>query len=156
MRAAHDTESPPGARETNGNRPLTQVVKDLRDEAATLFRQEVALARAETMEKARLLTRNAVLLGVGAVFGFAALLFLMVAMSCGLYVGLVAAGLTHMTAGWLAPLLIGVFFGIVGYALIHKGLAMLKSEPLAPEKTIRSLQENKEWIRSKITSPPAG
>ena len=38
----------------------------------------------------------------------------------------------------------------VGYSMIKKALETLKRESLTPEKTTQSLQENKEWLKSRM------
>ena len=54
-------------------------------------------------------------------------------------------------AVWLAPLVVGGILAAVGYSLIQKALATLKQESITPQKTTQSLQENKEWLKEKIS-----
>ena len=86
----------------------------------------------------------------GGLIAFAGLLFLLVAATAGLYVGLVAAGLSHMTSGWLAPLIVGLVVAIIGYALVQKAISTLRNEPVMPERTAESLREDKDWIERKV------
>jgi drug/metabolite transporter (DMT)-like permease len=53
-------------------------------------------------------------------------------------------------AAWLSPLLIGLVLGAIGYSLVNKALATLKQESVTPRRTTQSLQENKEWLKSKM------
>ncbi len=145
-----DTETEHERHEHNG-RSATELVKDLRDEVTHLIRQEVALARVELSEKTSRLIRNAAYLATGGAIAFAGLIILLMAASAGLYVGLWAAGLTHATAGWLAPLIVGVVVGIIGYAFVQKALNTFKNEPLLPERTVESLEHNKEWMKEKVS-----
>ncbi len=54
-------------------------------------------------------------------------------------------------AAWLAPLIVGIVLAAVGYSLVKKALATLKHEGIAPQRTTQSLQENKEWLKQKIS-----
>lgn len=149
------TESISSSRfKTNGNRETRSVVdlvKELRDETTQLMRQEVALARIEISDKLSRAARNVAYLMVGAFILYAGLLIVLVAASAGAYVGLVAAGLTHYTAGWLGPLIIGVVVAIIGYAFVQKALSTLKQESLVPGQTIQSVKETKEWVQEKVS-----
>ena len=70
----------------------------------------------------------------------------LIAATVGLYAGLVAVGLSHMTAGWLAPLIIGAILATIGYGLVQKAINTLKDEQLVPERTAESLRDDKEWL----------
>jgi xanthine/uracil permease len=129
---------------------MTDLIRDLRDESMTLLRQEVALAKTEISEKVSRVGSNSAQLGVGGAIAYAGLLFLLVAATAGLYAGLVALDLSHMTAGWLAPLIIGAVVGLIGYAMVQKALNVLKNEPLVPERTAESLRDDKEWLERKV------
>jgi hypothetical protein len=139
---------------TNGNRDgrsVVDLVKELRDEMTQLMRQEVALARVEISDKVSRASRNVAYLMVGGLILYAGLLIALVAAAAGLYVGLVAAGLTHYTAGWLAPLVIGLVVAAIGYVFVQKGLSTLKRESLVPGQTIQTVKETKEWVQEKVS-----
>jgi hypothetical protein len=55
-----------------------------------------------------------------------------------------------MTAGWLAPLIVGGIVALLGYSFVQKGLTALKHETLVPERTKESLQQDKEWLKEKV------
>ncbi|HET9212609.1 MAG TPA: phage holin family protein, partial [Thermoanaerobaculia bacterium] len=54
-------------------------------------------------------------------------------------------------AAWLAPLIVGIVLAAIGYSLVKKALATLKHEGIAPQRTTQSLQENKAWLKQKIS-----
>jgi xanthine/uracil permease len=81
---------------------------------------------------------------------FAGALLLAMALAAGLYVGLVAADVSHETAGWLAPLLVGAILAAIGYSLIQKALTALRQESVVPERTVETLKDDKEWAQEKI------
>lgn len=143
IRADHNDQAHDG-------RSLTNLIKELRDETTTLMRQEVALAKTEMSEKMSRISRNATYLAIGGGIAYAGLLLLIMAAAAGLYVGLVAADVSHMTAGWLAPVIVGAIVAIIGYVFLQKGLSTLKHESLIPERTKESLQQDKEWVKEKV------
>lgn len=145
------TPTPRSSRPPAEGRSFGELFGRLRDETTTLFRQEVRLAKAETMEKAEIYGRNGAILGVGGALGFAAALFILASLSIALEPLLVTVGLTPITAEWLSPLIVGVVVAIVAYVLVRKGVAALKSESPVPGQTIDSLQENKEWLKQKLS-----
>jgi hypothetical protein len=59
--------------------------------------------------------------------------------------------LTHYTAGWLAPLVIGAVVAVIGYVFVQKGLSTLKRESLVPGQTIQTVKETKEWVQEKVS-----
>lgn len=135
----------------NGERSIGDLIRDLRDESLTLLRQEVALAKTEMSEKAAKLIRNLIYLAVGGLIAYAGLIFLILAVTFGAQVGLVKLGLSLDVATWLAPLLVGIIVGIVGYTLVQKAVSTLSNESIVPEKTTESLKEDKQWIEKKVT-----
>lgn len=131
----------------DNGRSVIDLIKELRDEAALLFRQEVALAKTEMSEKAAVLGRNAAFAGVGGFIAYAGAWFLLMGLAFLLAAGLQALGLTAMTSIWISMLVVGVVVGVTGYVLISKAVKAFKRETVVPEKTVESLESLKE-IRS--------
>ena len=132
------------------DRSLGQLLKELTSETTTLLKQEVDLAKTEMSEKASRVGTN---LGSLAVGGGVALLGALALLAAAIY-GLTSILDQFMSLGvavWLAPLIIGLILAAVGYSLVKKALETLKRESLAPQKTTESLQENKEWLKQKIS-----
>ena len=136
--------------ERQGQKPISALVRELLDDAGELVREEVRLAKAETHEKVSEVGRNLVPIGVGAVFGLAALILLVTALDRGL-TALLAQALPLEVAVWLAPLILAVVVAIVARSFINKGKTALQRLSLVPEKTRQTLQEDKEWIRSRLS-----
>lgn len=131
------------------DRSIVQLLKELRDETTTLLRQEVDLAKTEMSEKASRVGRNVGSLAVGGAVLFLGALALLAAVVYGL-TSLLDQFMSLGVAIWLAPLLVGLVLAGVGYSLTKKALATLRQESLAPQKTTQTLQENKEWLKSRI------
>ncbi|HEX2225228.1 MAG TPA: phage holin family protein [Thermoanaerobaculia bacterium] len=136
-------------RERDDQRSLGQILKELSTETSTLLRQEVDLAKTEMSEKASRLGSNLGSVAVGGAVAFLGALALLSAVVAGL-ISLLDQFIDLEVAVWLAPLLVGIALAAVGYGLIKKALETLKQESLAPRRTTESLQENKEWLKSKI------
>lgn len=130
---------------------VSHLFKQLRDESMTLIRQEVQLARTETMEKARMAARNSTLLGVGAGVAAAGGLLILLGVSFIVTALFAFAGVSWPTALWLGPLIVGVITAVVGLVLSRKGMNALKKKSVKPERTIRSLQEDRQWLKQKLS-----
>jgi hypothetical protein len=140
---------PPEAARTTNDDSLPALIRELRDETTTLLRQEVQLAKAEMSEKASRLTRNAMYLVLGGMIAYAGLVVLLIAARDLLFVALSNNGVAAETALWVAPLIVGVLIGIIGWAMVAKGKRALAHEGIAPEKTIESLREDKNWLQQR-------
>ena len=138
----------PGERKED--RSIGQLLKELTQESSTLLKQEVSLAKTEMSEKA---TRIGANLGEVAVGGAVALLgaIALLLFAVNALASLLSKFMSPGIAVWLAPLIVGAILAGVGYSLITKALATLKQESITPQKTTQSLQENKEWLKEKIS-----
>jgi hypothetical protein len=131
---------------------IVSLLRDLRDETATLFRQEVALAKAEMTEKSTRLARNAVCIAIGAGLVLAGVVLLLIGCEDLLFVGLLNAGFDIEVATWLSPLVVALVTGGVGWALIAKGRKGFSTEGLVPRKTVESLRKDQSWLREKVAN----
>jgi hypothetical protein len=138
----------PGERKEE--RSIGQLLKELTQESSTLLKQEVSLAKTEMSEKASRIGAN---LGEVAVGGAVALLGAIALLLAAVYglTSILNNFMNQEVAVWLAPLIVGGILAAVGYSLIKKALATLKQESITPQKTTQSLQENKEWLKEKIS-----
>jgi len=131
-------------------RSIGQLLKELTSETSTLLKQEVDLAKTEMSEKASRVGANLGSVAVGGAVAFLGAIALLLAVIYGLG-AILNNFLSPETASWLAPLIVGGILAAVGYSLIKKALETLKRESITPQKTTQSLQENKEWLKQKIS-----
>ena len=131
------------------DRSIGQLLKELRDETTTLLRQEVDLAKTEMGEKASRVGSNIGSLAMGGAVAFLGALALLAAVVYGL-TSLLDQFMSVGVAIWLAPLIVGLVLAAVGYSLVKKALATLRQESLTPRRTTQTLQENKEWLKSRM------
>jgi len=120
-----------------------KLVRDLGQEVRELVRQEITLAKTEVSEKIQYFGRNSVLVGIGAVIGYAGLIVLLLGL------GFLAAWVIHLAGiqGLFASFLglFGVGLVVIGISggLLLKGIKALRTESLAPDRTLVTLKELK-------------
>jgi hypothetical protein len=131
-------------------RSIGQLLKELTSETTNLLKQEVNLAKTEMSEKASRVGANLGSVAVGGAVAFLGAIALLLAVIYGLG-AILNNFLSPETASWLAPLIVGGILAAVGYSLIKKALETLKRESITPQRTTQSLQENKEWLKQKIS-----
>jgi hypothetical protein len=123
-------------------RSLGDLFGDLSRQLSTLIRKEIDLARTEVTTRARSITEDVALIGVGTALAYA-----------GLLVFLVAVVLLLVEAGWepwLAALVVAVVVIVIGGTLVWRGREGLKRTSLAPERTIEALKDDAEWAKEQI------
>jgi xanthine/uracil permease len=129
---------------------IPSLLRDLRDETTTLFRQEVALAKTEMKENVSRMTSHAVHIAVGGFVAYAGVIVLLIGIGHLLGALLIRAGLDPQVAQWLAPSIVGLLVAIIGWAMLTKAKNAMANEDLKPRQTIDSLRENKQWAQSKL------
>jgi hypothetical protein len=114
------------------------------DGVLTLARQELRLARAEMREKGRQLVPG---LGMMAAAGGLALL------AAGTLTAFAVLALDGVMPNWLAALLIGALYSLGALALFLAGRERVdQAGPLVPEQTIQSVKEDVEWAKTQVGS----
>jgi uncharacterized integral membrane protein len=117
---------------------LTELIGNLANQSASLVRDEVALAKQELSEKVASFRSSVVVIAAGAAVGLLATLALVTA---------AIAGLSVFLDVWLSALIIGLVLAVVAGIVVSTGVASLKRVNLKPEQTIKTLEENKEWLK---------
>jgi uncharacterized membrane protein len=130
---------------------LAELIKQLRDDTSELIREEVKLAATETKENVSKAARNAGYLAAGGLVAYAALVVILLGVGFLIRQSFVERGMGEGAATFLGLLIVGLVVGAIGGVLIAKALNTFKSESLAPTRTVRSLQEDKQWAQSKIS-----
>lgn len=114
---------------------------DLAREASRLFRQEVALAKAELIDKLGQLGAGAAEIAAGGFILYAGFLVLLAA---------AVLGLAQVLPGWAAALVVGGVTCLVGGVLLLKGRRDVGPASLVPDRTLRSLRDDAEWAREQM------
>lgn len=120
------------------DRSVGELLGDLYQGASEVVRLEIELVKTEMSQKAARVGKNVGLLAAGGAIAYAGFLVIL-----GGIVGiLVALGVPV----WLSALIVGVVVAVVGGILVMSGLKKLRQEQIAPQRTIETLKEDREWI----------
>lgn len=128
-----------GRYEVETEEPVSVLLKRIGQDASTLVRQEIALAKLEVRESVKGLAKDAGKLGtaagLGLFGGFALLAFVII-------------GLGDLINNyWLSALIVAVLL-LGAAAVMAKGaLDHMKKNSLKPEETVQTLIEDQRWAK---------
>ncbi|MEX5636232.1 phage holin family protein [Parafrankia sp. FMc2] len=128
------TEAAPGHASTG------QLVSEVANDVSTLFRQELALAKAELREEATKAGKGAGMFAGAGGAGFFALVFILLAVMFGLG--------SVMALGW-AALIVGVLLVATAAVLALMGRRTVKNVHPAPTQTVETLREDVQWAQNR-------
>ena len=116
-----------------------ELVRDLSEQASTLVRKEIELAKVEMTEKGRQAGIGVGLVVGAGVAGLATL---------GALTAFLILALDEALPGWAAALIVTALWAVAGVALAVVGRQKLREAgPPVPEKTVETLKEDIEWLR---------
>jgi hypothetical protein len=120
---------------------LGKIVDDIRE----LFREEVALARAEVRQEISALSSVAIWLAVGAAAAAFALSFLLlgVAQAIALLIGWPV---------WTGYIAMAVLLGIAAAIALQSARSRARRVSTVPPQTVETIKETKEWIQGRMSS----
>jgi uncharacterized membrane protein YqjE len=125
-------------------RPTADLLKDFSDQASTLIRKEIALAKVELNSKGKTAAAGGGMFGgagLFAVFAFGALTACLV------------LALATFLVPWLAALIVAVVYGAIAAILGLLGKAKVKqASPPVPEQAVDSTKEDLEWVKTRAKS----
>jgi len=122
-------------------RSITTLLSDLASETILLIRQELALLKAELHEKFSRVGQGATALGAGALIAYSGWLVLLAA---------AVLGLATVLPAWLAALIVALVALAIGGALVYIGKSRFGADALMPQRTLRSLREDEQWLRERL------
>ena len=115
------------------DRSLSELLSDVTTEIATLFRNEVELAKAETTEQVSRAAKAGGMLGAAAVIGFLDLILFSFAL---------AWALSEVVPEGVAFAIVGVLFAIVAGVLAMAGKKRLAKVNPVPNQTVQTLRDD--------------
>jgi len=115
-----------------------ELIGDLAGQLVGLARDEVALARRELEQKLKTVQSAAAVVAIGAIVALIATLSVCAA---------VIIALAEYVGPWQSALIVGLILGMTAGVTILIGVSRFKRTSLRPEKTIETLEENKEWLK---------
>jgi len=135
-----ETQHHADSRSSNGedlrDAPVAELLKRLSEQAQTLARKEVELAKVELSEKGKRAGLGAGMFGGASLFGLLAL---------GALTACFILALATAVAGWLAALIVAVVYGAIAGALALAGRTKVReATPPVPEQATRSVKRDIE------------
>jgi uncharacterized membrane protein YqjE len=115
-----------------------ELIGELAGQLVGLARDEVALARRELEQKLKTVQSAAAVVAIGAIVALIATLSVCAA---------VIIALAEYVGPWQSALIVGLILGMAAGVTILIGVSRFKRTSLRPEKTIETLEENKEWLK---------
>ena len=128
-------------------RGLGALLRDLAHGSADMLRHEARLARLELTSIASDVGRGTALVALGGVL----LLLGGLAFASGLVL-LAGDQWVPRDRYWLASLAVVLVAGVIAAWCARKGFARLSPQQLAPDQTVETLKEDKEWLKQQLTS----
>lgn len=135
----------------NADSNLAELLRQLKDDTATLLQEEVALAKTELSEKVSSASRNLIYLAAGGFIASSALLLALMALAYLLAEFFMRREIALGMAVFLGFLVVSTTVGSLSWVLISRALKHLGQESVTPEKTVQSLREDKQWAQSKLS-----
>jgi hypothetical protein len=132
---SQDVPAEPGARRDES---IGQLMGEVAGDVSKLFRQEVALAKAEMKEEAVKAGKAGGMLAAAGFAGYMVAVLLSLA--------LVFALGAIMPLGW-AALIVAVLWAIVGGVLYAIGRQRIKQVDPVPRQTVETIKEDAQWLR---------
>ncbi len=128
----------------SNNDSTGELVKQLSQDASTLVRKEIELARAELVEKGKKAGRGAGMFGGAGMFAL------------GAFGGLTAALillLAEAMDAWVAALIVTAVWGAVAGVLAMEGKQKVEEAgPPQPEQTVETVKEDVQWAKRQAAS----
>lgn len=142
--------------QTNG-RSFGDLLSELAGQTSTLLKQEVALVKTEVRrdvrsvaQEARTAAADTGTIAAGGAIALAGFIALVIGL--GWLLGEVLLG-----AEWLGISIMGLVVALIGYGIVRSGMSTLKNDlsslseiDLTPTRTVRSLKEDKEWLKNEV------
>jgi uncharacterized membrane protein YqjE len=117
---------------------IGDLLSSLAAKSSHLVRDEIALAGREFYEKGKTLRPALIVLAIGAFLAMLASITLCAA---------VVLVISQYINAWLSAAIVGSILGLIALTMILLSVSWLKQTNLRPEQTLRSLKENKEWLK---------
>lgn len=131
----------------NDGRSLVALVRDIADGSASLVRGEARIARIEISEVVKGIATGTGFIAVGGVLALLGGLSLLAGV-----ILLIGDQWLPRDLYWVAALLVVTVSGGIALLFARRGLSLLSPSALAPDQTVETLKEDKEWLKRRMTS----
>ena len=134
-------------RDGSARRGIGALLRDLAEGSAAFVRGEAKLATLEVGAAAAGIGKGTAFVATGAVFALLGGLSLLTGV-----ILLIGDQWLPADLYWLAALIVLVIAGAIAVYFVRRGLALLSPSQLAPDETMTTLKEDKEWLKQRLTS----
>jgi uncharacterized membrane protein YqjE len=117
---------------------IGDLLSNLAVQSKDLVRDEIALAGREFLEKGKTIRPALIVLGIGGFLAILASITLCAAIV--LFIG-------QYINTWLSAAVTGIVLAVIALVMIAISVSRLKRTSFRPEQTLKSLEENKEWLK---------
>jgi hypothetical protein len=128
-------------------RGIGTLVRELADGSATLVRGEATIARTEIGDVVKGIATGTGFIAIGGVLALLGGLSLLAGV-----ILLIGDQWLPRDLYWVAALLVVLVSGGIALLFFKRGLSMLSPASLAPDQTVETLREDKEWLKRRMTS----
>ncbi len=123
------------------DRPVGDLVKDATEQAQTLVRQEIELAKAELGEKGKKAGIGAGMFGGAGLFGLFAF---------GALTAAAIGAVDLLVPFWAAALIVAALYGAIAGVLALTGKNKVQAAtPPVPEETVENVKEDVTWTKQR-------
>jgi hypothetical protein len=126
---------------------LGALVRDLADGSATLVRGEATIARMEIADVVKGIATGTGFIAIGGVLALLGGLSLLAGV-----ILLIGDQWLPRDLYWVAALLVVIVSGAIALLFFKRGMSMVSPASLAPDQTVETLKEDKEWLKRRMTS----
>jgi hypothetical protein len=131
---------------TDGRRGVGTLLRDLAEGSATLVRDEIKLARLEAAQIVAGVGRGTAFVAVGGVLALLGVLCLLTGLV------LLSGDQWLHDRYWLAALIVTAIALGIAIVFVRRGTTQLSPANLAPDQTVATLKEDREWLKQRLTS----
>ena len=128
-------------------RGIGTLVRDLADGSAELIRGEAKIARLEIADLVKGIATGTGLVATGGVLALLGGLSLLAGV-----ILLIGDQWMPKDLYWVAALLVLLVSGGIALLFFRRGMSLLSPASLAPDQTVETLKEDKEWLKRRMTS----
>jgi len=137
---------------SNHERSIAEVLREMKAEASAFVNTRYELLLAEVKDRAATLKHSLPMLAVAVVFTmgtFATLTFTLVSLIAGLVRGAAEPNSTLANLAWaIGAACICVLYACIAGAFGYAGYKRLTAQSMMPERTIRVLKQDQQWIKN--------
>ena len=131
----------------NDGKGIGTLVRELADGSAELIRAEAKVARIEIGDLVKGIATGTGFVAIGGVLALLGALSLF-----GGVILLIGDQWLPKDLYWVAALLVLLVTGGIALLFFRRGMSMLSPAAMAPDQTVETLKEDKEWLKRRMTS----